>query len=207
VELVRALERLDHLARFENIYADGAICCLSWLGALWLFVAERSVGVDDVDDLLLRELFHAVVFLLGWMGMVVPSVECVAREVHLDVLWIHVARAHVAQVAEDMLQVLEDPRNVWHPTHLEVGVLRTATLGAKALESVATEVELEVLLLASICSLVRVRAKFFVHLNCLLVSELILKFLLITLIFEVFLIFVFLFLGHFVMLLILGRPC
>jgi hypothetical protein len=59
-----------------------------------------------------------------------------------------------------VLQVLEDPRNVrhpWHPTHLEVGVLLSAAalMRTITLESVATEVELEVLLLTPVRPLVR----------------------------------------------------
>jgi len=207
---MRALQCLDHLTSLQHIDADGAIGGLGWLGALWLLVAEGSVGVDDVDDLLLGELVLAVIFLLWWMLMLVPSVEGVSREVHLDVLWIHVARAaHVAQVAEDVLQVLEDTRDVRHPTHLEVGVLRSATLRTIALESVSTEVELEVLLLASACSLVRMGTKYSDHIDYLLVSELVLKLLFITLILEVLLIIVFVILRHLfvLLLLILGRPC
>ena len=53
MELVRALERLDHLPRLEYVNADGAVGCLGRFGALRLLVTEGSVRVDDVDDLLL----------------------------------------------------------------------------------------------------------------------------------------------------------
>lgn len=173
VELVRALERLDHLSRLEHIDADGTVGGLARLGPFGLLVAEGSVGVDDVDDLLLGELVLTVLFLLVLLLMLVvvgvAGVEGVAREVHLDVLWIHVARAHAAQVAEDVLYVLEDTRNVrhpWHPTHLEVGVLRAAVtlMRSISLESIPTKVELEILLLTTILPLVWMTA-FYVNLS------------------------------------------
>lgn len=71
MEFVRALKCLDHLSSLERVYADRAIGLVSVLGRATgrgLLIAEGGKRVDDVSDLLGRELlfflFLCVVLLL-----------------------------------------------------------------------------------------------------------------------------------------------
>jgi hypothetical protein len=104
MELVSALKCFDHLACFQGINTDGAVV-RSFI-PLCFFVAECSVGVDNVYNLLFRKLwFTLLIVSLLLEELLLACVERVSSEVHLDVLWIHVR--HVSQVSHHVRQVLK----------------------------------------------------------------------------------------------------
>ena len=177
VELVRAVECLDHLTGLQHIYANCTIVRFGGLLArwvLWLLVFESSIGVDDCADLLRRKLLF-LFFLLELLGKVrrrVVRVEtsffslritfsvigCLLESMLLRCagikgvsieIHLDVLRVHITH---HLRQVGKYAIQIWHVLHVEVNI---CTVGnpLMSLELISSEIELECLLLLSVPSL------------------------------------------------------